>query len=93
MQLVEQGKLDLDADVNTYLENFKIRETFDEPITLRHILTHTAGFEDGALGYLIIDDPGRSSRSRTRWSATSRRGSIRPARRPRIRTMRLPWRD
>jgi CubicO group peptidase (beta-lactamase class C family) len=59
MQLVEQGKLDLDADVNTYLENFEIRDTFEEPITLRHILTHTTGFEDGALGYLIIDDPER----------------------------------
>jgi CubicO group peptidase (beta-lactamase class C family) len=59
MQLAEQGKLDLDADVNTYLETFSIRETFDEPITLRHIMTHTAGFEDGALGYLILDDPER----------------------------------
>jgi CubicO group peptidase (beta-lactamase class C family) len=57
MQLVEQGKLDLDADVNTYLEGFRIRDTFEQPITLRHILTHTSGFEDGALGYLIIDDP------------------------------------
>jgi len=57
MQLVEQGRLDLDTDVNTYLEGFRIRDTFDEPITLRHILTHTAGFEDGALGYLIINDP------------------------------------
>ena len=59
MQLVEQGKLDLDADVNTYLETFQIREAFDAPITLRHIMTHTAGFEDGGLGYLIIDDPER----------------------------------
>ena len=59
MQLVEQGKLDLDADVNSYLGNFQIRDTFPEPITLRHILTHTAGFEDGAVGYLIVDDPER----------------------------------
>jgi CubicO group peptidase (beta-lactamase class C family) len=59
MQLVEQGKLDLDADVNSYLETFQIRDAFDAPITLRHILTHTAGFEDGALGYLIIEDPER----------------------------------
>jgi CubicO group peptidase (beta-lactamase class C family) len=59
MQQVEQGKLDLDADVNTYLENFKIKDTFDQPVTLRHIMTHSAGFEDGALGYLIIDDPER----------------------------------
>ncbi len=57
MQLVEQGKLDLDTDVNEYLESFSIKETFAEPITLRHILTHTPGFEDGGLGYLIIDDP------------------------------------
>lgn len=49
MQLVEQGKLDLDADVNTYLD-FKIPDTFPEPITLKHLLSHTAGFEDLALG-------------------------------------------
>lgn len=57
MQLVEQGKLDLDTDVNTYLENLQIKDTFEEPITLRHILTHTPGFEDGGLGYLIVTDP------------------------------------
>jgi len=60
MQLVEQGKLDLDTDVNTYLQNLRIKDTFDQPVTLRHILTHTAGFEDGALGYLIIDDPAKA---------------------------------
>lgn len=59
MQQVEQGKLDLDADVNTYLETFSIEDTFDEPVTLWHILTHTAGFEDGGIGYLILDDPDR----------------------------------
>ncbi|MHA1552552.1 MAG: serine hydrolase domain-containing protein [Candidatus Heimdallarchaeaceae archaeon] len=45
MQLVELGLLDLDEDVNTYLTVFKIPDTFTEPITLRHLLTHTAGFE------------------------------------------------
>ena len=60
MQLVEQGKLDLDTDVNSYLESFQIKETFDEPITLRDIMTHTPGFEDGGLGYLIIDDPAKA---------------------------------
>jgi CubicO group peptidase (beta-lactamase class C family) len=53
MQLVEQGKLDLDADVNTYLKDFQIPATHPEPVTLRNLLTHTAGFEDGGLGYLI----------------------------------------
>ena len=60
MQLVEQGKLDLDTDVNQYLETFQIKDTFPEPITLRHIMTHTTGFEDGGLGYLIIDDPDKA---------------------------------
>jgi len=45
MQLVEQGKLNLDNDVNEYLD-FKIPPTFTEPITLRHIMTHTPGFEE-----------------------------------------------
>lgn len=45
MQLVEQGKLDLDADINTSLD-FHIPDTYPEPITLKHLLTHTAGFED-----------------------------------------------
>jgi len=46
MQLVEQGKLDLNADINTYLTHFKIPDTYDEPVTLIHLMTHTAGFED-----------------------------------------------
>ena len=47
MQLVEQGKLDLDTDVNEYLTEFEIRDTYPgNPVTLRHLLTHTAGFED-----------------------------------------------
>ncbi len=60
MQQVEQGKLDLDTDVNTYLQTFQIKEAFGEPITLRHIMTHTPGFEEGGMGYLIISDPERS---------------------------------
>jgi CubicO group peptidase (beta-lactamase class C family) len=46
MQLVEQGKLDLDADVNRYLKSFKIPATFPQPVTLRDLLAHTAGFEN-----------------------------------------------
>lgn len=45
MQLVEQGKLDLNKDVNEYLD-FKIPEAFGKPITLTNILTHTPGFEE-----------------------------------------------
>lgn len=45
MQLVEQGKLDLDADVNGYLD-FEIPARDDQPVTLRNIMTHTPGFEE-----------------------------------------------
>ena len=45
MQLVEQGKLDLDRDVNEYVD-FVIPKTYPEPVTLRRLLTHTAGFEE-----------------------------------------------
>jgi CubicO group peptidase (beta-lactamase class C family) len=46
MQLVEQGKLELDVDVNRSLKDFHIEEAFGEPVTLRHLLTHTGGFDD-----------------------------------------------
>jgi CubicO group peptidase (beta-lactamase class C family) len=44
MQLVEQGRLDLDADVNRYLD-FRIEPAFQKPVTLRDLMTHTGGFE------------------------------------------------
>jgi CubicO group peptidase (beta-lactamase class C family) len=46
MQLVEQGRIDLHADVNTYLTEFQVPATYDEPITMHHLLTHTAGFDE-----------------------------------------------
>lgn len=57
MQLVEQGKLDLDHDVNEYL-GFKLPVRDDGPITLRNIMTHTAGFEE-QIKELIVADPAR----------------------------------
>jgi CubicO group peptidase (beta-lactamase class C family) len=55
MQQVEAGKLDLDADVNRYLD-FAIPPRDGQPITLRQIMTHTAGFEE-AIKELISHDP------------------------------------
>ena len=34
MQLVEQGKLDLDGDVNSYLKTFKIRDAYGKPVRI-----------------------------------------------------------
>ena len=41
LQLVEQGKLNLDADISTYVD-----VPLEKPVTLRNLLTHTAGFEE-----------------------------------------------
>ena len=58
MQQVERGKLDLDADVNQYLD-FKIPPGPDgEVLRLRDIMTHTPGFEE-AVKELISEDESR----------------------------------
>ncbi len=54
MQLVEQGRLNLDQDINAYLD-FRIPDTYPRPITLEHLLTHTAGFEDRFFEMLVLD--------------------------------------
>ena len=53
MQLVEDSKLDLNADVNTYLDfeispqlEKSLKKTTIKPITMTHLMTHTSGFED-----------------------------------------------
>src|SRR5215217_6189386 len=56
MQLYEQGKLDLDRDVNEYLD-YKIPDAFGKPITLKNIMTHTPGFEE-QIKDLFTNTPG-----------------------------------
>lgn len=55
MQLVAQGKLDLNADINTYLKDFQIPATYPQPITLTHLMTHTPGFEDRVVALFAKD--------------------------------------
>lgn len=55
MQQVEAGKIDLDKDVNAYLD-FKIPPYQGKPVTMRNIMTHTAGFQE-SVRYLISSDP------------------------------------
>ncbi|MGQ0650576.1 MAG: serine hydrolase domain-containing protein [Gemmatimonadaceae bacterium] len=75
MQLVEQGKLDLDKDINTYLD-FRIPETYTEPITLRHVLTHTPGLEEDSRE-LFTDDPARI-RPMKEWLPSHMPSRVRP---------------
>jgi len=51
MQLVEEGKVDLDTDVNKYID-FKIPERNGKPITVRNVMTHTPGIEEQIRGLI-----------------------------------------
>jgi CubicO group peptidase (beta-lactamase class C family) len=57
MQLVEQGKINLDADVNTYLD-FKVPPFHGRPVTMRNLMTHTPGFQ-AAYNDLVLAYPER----------------------------------
>ena len=57
MQLVRTGRIDLDRDVNTYLD-FRIPARFGRPITMRELMTHTPGFED-TFSQLAVDSAGQ----------------------------------
>lgn len=57
MQLVEKGQLDLEADIQAYLPDLEIATTFAEPITLKHLMAHTPGYEESVMGHLFGDDP------------------------------------
>nr|WP_177154730.1 serine hydrolase domain-containing protein [Glycomyces harbinensis] len=51
MQLVESGDIDLDADIDEYLD-FEIPREYDDDVTMRHLLSHTAGFEERISGLI-----------------------------------------
>jgi len=57
MQQVEAGKIDLNADVNRYLD-FKISPPGDRPVTMIDLMSHRGGFEEG-LKDLLATDPAR----------------------------------
>lgn len=59
MQMVEAGKIDLDKDINAYLD-FRIPAYAGKPVTMRNLMTHTAGFDEvqrGLNSYDIKDIP------------------------------------
>lgn len=54
LQLVEEGKLDLETDIQTYLPNeFRSKTKFEDPITMLHLMHHTAGFDDSYTDLMI----------------------------------------
>ncbi len=60
MQLVEQGKIDLDRDVDSYLD-FKVSPPTGPPVTMRDLMNHKSGFEEGLKDILAIDPQGLPS--------------------------------
>jgi len=57
MQLVEQDRLNLDRDVNDYLD-FQVRTPEGGvPVTLRRLMTHRAGFEEHVKDIFSADPP------------------------------------
>jgi CubicO group peptidase (beta-lactamase class C family) len=50
MQLAEAGKVDLHADIRRYLDDLSLPLQYEEPVTLHHLLTHTAGFDLSDIG-------------------------------------------
>ncbi len=57
MQLYEQGKIKLDTDMSEYLPQIQLPNRFNKPITVLDLMAHRPGFEDAAIGHLIIDHP------------------------------------
>lgn len=57
MQLWEQGRIDLDADVRDYLPDGFLRNLeYGTPVTMLHLMNHNAGFEDSIVGMLTPDE-------------------------------------
>lgn len=46
LQQAERGKIDLNRDVNSYLNKFQIDNSFDTPITVKDLIRHTTGFNN-----------------------------------------------
>ncbi|MFU1796945.1 serine hydrolase [Paenibacillus azoreducens] len=45
MRLVDEGKIDLHADVQKYMGGIRFTNPFKTPVTVHHLLTHTSGFQ------------------------------------------------
>ncbi len=58
MQLVDEGLIDLEADVNDYLSGFQLPDIYKQPVTVTDLLVHTAGFDDTDIGAYAKSEAG-----------------------------------
>ena len=77
MQLWEQGKIRLDRDVGNMVD-FKWPRPYPQPITMAHLMTHTAGFEESFLGFISGREDLKSLRDVTQLTIP-KVGLVRPA--------------
>lgn len=54
MQLAQQGKLELDDEIEKHI-GFRLRNPFETKVTVRHLLTHTSGLDNRAIGTFTTD--------------------------------------
>lgn len=57
MQLVEEGRIDLNEDVNKYVNGIKIKSNYNTKVTLAQLLTHTSGIDSDVIGDLSEKEP------------------------------------
>jgi CubicO group peptidase (beta-lactamase class C family) len=56
MQMADRGKINLHDDVNKYLTGVKVPNTFAQPITFAHLLTHSSGLDEISPGRRTSDE-------------------------------------
>ena len=57
MQLYEEGEIDLNTDVRTYLpEGFFKKLKYDEPFTMLNLMNHNAGWQEIITGLMVSDE-------------------------------------
>lgn len=54
-KLIYQGKVGMDDDVSQYFDGIENTQLFKDPVTIKHVLTHTSGFDQIGLGRHIYN--------------------------------------
>lgn len=60
MQLAEQGKIDLNEDIRTYLKSAELDLAFEKPITMLDLMGHAPGFEESIMGHFGFGTPDKA---------------------------------
>ena len=56
LQLADQGRINMNDDVNKYLNEFKVPQSFSQPVRFTDLLTHSAGFDEISRGRMVYSE-------------------------------------